>query len=130
LLENSLLECDNKLIEVELLARRDSIMESRCRNVKGDLPAVEYKIVSNRVLVHKGLEVNEIIIDYGEDALPNADRKLMWARQAFKLMEVDGRKNPICHYNYPSGDEVMEDVARRRVSEAFDRYWFENDAKG
>lgn len=72
--------------------------------------------VSRCLMDHRGLEVCEMVLKI------DAKHKLLWCRDSFEKIEVDGRPNVCCHVDYSPGLDLA--IALRRVREAFDAYWF------
>ena len=87
-----------------------------------------------REFEHKGVKVCEVWIEWEneEDKANNLKRrKMIWVRDGYEFLIVDGKHNPTvhkdCYLPAESADEEtwkgFEERARQEIQTKFDEYW-------
>lgn len=96
------------------------------RNISGP----DWRTVRDRRFNHGTLEVQELIIQTGEPPYTGGLKpfKLLWVRNHFSTLKVDDRDNCVAHsdlvmYSVDQADQTLLEAVRRRVREAFEKYW-------
>lgn len=77
---------------------------------------LKWEELESKTFERNGMEVAEKVVQKEDGGF-----KLLWCRTPLEETVIDGEANPIFHKDYVSG--VAQDIARRKVEEAFDQYW-------
>lgn len=84
-------------------------------------------ILSESTIVINGITIKEMVARWSSESIPNIV-KLLWVRDGFCVMEIDGKANPISHTDFIVDFPYehfnrFENSCRVRVKEQFNKYW-------
>ena len=80
---------------------------------------------------YKGVKVCEVVADWTteEEKLRGIQRmKLIWVRDSFETLEIDGKRNALVHKDFSDLRTATywgtyEELVRTQVAQKFDEYW-------